>query len=383
MSCSGPIHLEELPWELGSLAHSLEVMTVWSCPHYCLMNTYLSKPYPCMEQSLHLGAVQKHVEKHFRDDLWEGCSLSTVANPRSYFQREVWERSQHWTSHLLLLLRAEPSAGASSPAPAGNAEVPPRQAPGRSLPCPWVLGGVGRRPEESHQPNLPSTVATPLFEPLCAGRQKWQHRERLLGTEQKTNSNKRSLKADLSSQTCGKMPAAFLTSPRVLSRAPGILAMTVPRAGWLQRRGQGSRGAGQPTWGPGGSSSAILGWGENKVPEQGEKPDLSESSSQGTFPRCRAPLVILGHLSSHLPLWVHPAFDPALRSTLCHTWIPGLKREGSLILNIAFYLGRNEKKGVFGLCDCKEKFENIKSGCAKVSDMAFPPFVTFLKCHSF
>lgn len=291
MSRSGPIYLEELPWELGSLAHSLEVMTVWSCPRYCLMNTYLSKPYPCMEQSLHLGAVQKHVEKHFRDDLWEGCSLSTVANPRSYFQREVWERSQHWTSHLLLLLWAEPSAGASSPTPAGNAEVPPRQAPGRSLPCPWVLGGAGRRPEESHQPNLPSTVATPLFEPLCAGQQKWQPRERLLGTEQKTNSNKRSLKADLSLQTCGKMPAAFLTSPRVLSRAPGLLAMTVPRAGWLQRRGQAAEEQGDQ---PGAQVEAALQFWD------GERIRCQSRGGNQTYlsPHHRAPFLVAEHLLS-------------------------------------------------------------------------------------
>lgn len=50
--------------------------------------------------------------------------------------------------------------------------------------------------------------------------------------------------------------------------------------GWMaaEERAGGQR----PTWGPGGSRSAVLGWRENTVPEQGEKADLSESSSQGT-----------------------------------------------------------------------------------------------------
>lgn len=161
MSCSGPAHPEELPWELRTLMILMGAMTLWSesqerqflpmSPCYCLLNTYLLKPCPCMEQNLHFKAVQKHLEKPFRAHLRLGSSLSTVANPKSHFQKKLGERSQHQTSHSLLLPRAEPSAGTSSLAPAGSAEVPLRQVPGQSLPCPWAQEDVWS--PTTHQPS--------------------------------------------------------------------------------------------------------------------------------------------------------------------------------------------------------------------------------------
>lgn len=164
------------------------------------------------------------------------CCLSRVADPKGT-SKERRESDPSTEFPCAAPSWAEPTTGSSSCLQLGTQE---EQVPGQSLPCPRAPGGVGG-PEESHQPFQGSAMATPLFVPLRAGRQRPQRGEGLLGAEEKTNSNKRSLNADLSLQTRGKVPADFVTSPCVLSRAFGVLAVTTGRAGWLQRTGQGEQ----------------------------------------------------------------------------------------------------------------------------------------------
>lgn len=135
--CTGRAHESNaLTWGNAWMIRGSKSQLLPMSPCYCPVNTYLLKSHPCVEQSLHLRAVQSHREKHFRYDLWEGYSLPMLANPRSHFQREVWARSEHWTSHLLLLPWTESSTGTSSLVSSGNTKVHVRQAPGQPLPCP-------------------------------------------------------------------------------------------------------------------------------------------------------------------------------------------------------------------------------------------------------
>lgn len=180
-----------------------------------------------------------------------------------------------------------------------------------------------------------------MFGPLGAGQQQRQHRERPSGTAKKTNSNKRCLKAELSLQTCGEMPAAFLTSPCVLPRAPGILAAMGPGAGWLQSSGKSGSGAVSPTQGPAGSS-----------------PGMGRGHGAGAGGETRFTQVLVpGHLSSHPALWAGPAFDPAPQHPCLAHLNPGFRRVEGLILKFGFHLGKIII--ITCLCDYKEKLENI------------------------